>query len=459
VRTAGLRATVLLLALFLLTSSTYAWRPGVQAHLAGATAGYGWDLGGWTVDALGEKVVEAVRRPARGYSDAQGAAFVTAFMARARAIGDLEREIQRLTAERDAAATAGASAPPPASAETLEALAAELAALRAMQEGERPTAEAIIEGQVSSVLVDMGLGVGGRLWPPVLFTFTESPAKVVVSTRDRIGTAAAKMIAPGLPIETVAEIEATIEANAQEAGGVSAYVAPTGGLGAFPTLVVNRGNLEWILSTVAHEWVHTYLAFFPLGFNYGRTPDNTLINETVAEIVGNEVGLRVLQRYYPDQAPPELPDVSEEVVPMPPADEPGAFDFEAEMRQTRESLDKLLSVGRIEDAEQYLEIRRLWFVENGYPIRKLNQAYFAFHGSYGTSAAASTQVTGIGPVQALGPLVEQVRAALPDAPTFLRTVRSVVDRAGVERLVEDLGITLPELLPETSPETRPGALP
>jgi hypothetical protein len=58
-----------------------------------------------------------------------------------------------------------------------------------------------------------------------------------------------------------------------------------------------------------------------------------------------------------------------------------------------------------------MEIRRLLFVENGYPIRKLNQAYFAFHGSYGTSAAATS------PLRAQ--LIE-LRSLTPDVKSFSR---------------------------------------
>ena len=45
-------------------------------------------------------------------------------------------------------------------------------------------------------------------------------------------------------------------------------------------------------------------------------------------------------------------------------------------------VDELLVQGEIEGAEQYMEERRLFFWENGYRIRRLNQAYFAFHGAY-----------------------------------------------------------------------------
>jgi len=52
------------------------------------------------------------------------------------------------------------------------------------------------------------------------------------------------------------------------------------------------------------------------------------------------------------------------------------------MRETRIRVDKLLAQGRIEEAEAYMEERRQEFVAHGYYIRKLNQAYFAFHGAY-----------------------------------------------------------------------------
>jgi hypothetical protein len=417
-RAMGFRLFTLLAVLLLARAAAPTWRDSLQADAYVATSGMGWDLTGWVANALGEKVSEAIERPAAGYSEAEGALFVRGFMDRAQEIRSLVREVERLAAE---GADPSAHAP----------LAADLAALRVQQEAERPLAEALIEAQVSSVLAEFGIGVAGRPWPPVLFTFTESPAKLVVSPRDRIGQAAYRMVEPGLPLEQLSTAEAELEAAAQEGGGVSAYIAPTGGLGAFPTLVVNTGNLDWVLSTVAHEWVHTYLAFFPLGFNYGRDPDNVTINETVADVVGEEVGRRVLERYYPELVPPPSPDAEQTTSELLPPDTPPAFDYRAEMRHTRETLDKFLAMGRVEDAERYLELRRLLFVENGFPIRKLNQAWFAFHGSYGTGPAASVEP------DALGPLVQQVRAQQPDVASFLRAIRSVTDRAGVERLVAE----------------------
>jgi hypothetical protein len=38
--------------------------------------------------------------------------------------------------------------------------------------------------------------------------------------------------------------------------------------------------------------------------------------------------------------------------------------------------------------------RRLLFVQEGYRLRKLNQAYFAFHGSYATNPSAANPIGG-----------------------------------------------------------------
>ena len=62
------------------------------------------------------------------------------------------------------------------------------------------------------------------------------------------------------------------------------------------------------------------------------------------------------------------------------------------MRETRLHTDALLAEGKVEEAEAYMEERRLVFVEHGYAIRVLNQAYFAFHGTYADSPASSSPI-------------------------------------------------------------------
>jgi hypothetical protein len=58
-----------------------------------------------------------------------------------------------------------------------------------------------------------------------------------------------------------------------------------------------------------------------------------------------------------------------------------------------------------------MEARRQTFAENGYLLRVLNQAYFAFHGSYATGAAASDPI---------GPKLVQLRALSPSLQAFMQ---------------------------------------
>ncbi|RIK30142.1 MAG: hypothetical protein DCC55_37370 [Chloroflexi bacterium] len=359
-------------------------------------AGYGFDLLSWEVEALAAKAQALITRPAAPLTPAEGVALVQDYLERARQIRQLEVEIARLYSENNHERTPLAAGHQ-----------AEIEALRIQQAHDRPAVEQIIEQQVGLILVEAGLGLEGVPLPPVKFAFVEPPKKLVVSPRDRIETLYARMLDAAISLDTIELAEQRIRYEQE----LSAYVTNIGGLGAYPTMVIDDASLEWILSTVAHEWVHNYLTFFPLGFNYGASSDIIIINETVADIVGNEVGAEALRRFYPELVPPPPPAVNTETIPLTPA---RTFDFGANMRETRLLVDTLLAQGRVEEAERYMERRRQYFVANGYPLRVLNQAFFAFHGSYGTGAAATSP---------LGPQLERLRELTPDTKTFLQVVR------------------------------------
>jgi len=98
------------------------------------------------------------------------------------------------------------------------------------------------------------------------------------------------------------------------------------------------------------------------------------------------------------------------------AAEPASFDFYHEMHVTRVRADELLAQGKVEEAEAYMEERRIEFVKNGYMIRKLNQAYFAFHGAY---AEVAEGAAGEDPV---GPAVRELRAQSGSLAEFLKRI-------------------------------------
>jgi len=295
-------------------------------------------------------------------------------------------------------------------------LRTELAEVSERQRGLAPLAEEVLQEQVAVVLADLGLTSGGQPIPPVLYHVTELPYNLVVSPRDHIQQDASVSLLPGLTVEQAEDLEQQVAA----ALDVSTLVVPVGGIGVYPTMVMRTSYLPWLLETVAHEWIHNYLTIKPLGMLYEETPQLRTMNETTASLAGSEISAEVLRLFYPELAglpSPPLPAVSFPAGRADPNDIPlPVFDFRAEMHTTRVTVDALLAEGRIEEAEAYMETRRAFFWDHGYPIRKLNQAYFAFYGAY---ADAPGGAAGQDPV---GPAVRALRAQSGSLAEFLRRI-------------------------------------
>ncbi|MBI3738126.1 MAG: hypothetical protein HY258_03665 [Chloroflexi bacterium] len=109
----------------------------------------------------------------------------------------------------------------------------------------------------------------------------------------------------------------------------------------------------------------------------------------------------MIRRYYPELASASFPDLNlvafPQIHPGPGGFPHSPFDFRAEMHTTRVTADKLLAEGKIAEAEAYMEQRRQLFVQNGYEIRKLNQAYFAFYGAYADVPGGAAGEDPVGP--------------------------------------------------------------
>jgi hypothetical protein len=74
----------------------------------------------------------------------------------------------------------------------------------------------------------------------------------------------------------------------------------------------------------------------------------------------------------------------------------------------------MLEQGKIEQAESYMEARREYFWENGYLLRKINQAYFAFYGSYNDTPGGGA--AGDDPI---GPAVQNLRSQSSSLKAFI----------------------------------------
>ncbi len=279
-----------------------------------------------------------------------------------------------------------------------------------------PFAESNLQNQVSEALSQLGLTASGQPLPPVLYHISSTPLALIVSDRGHIEQIANISILPTLTLDEQIKLEDDITKTLD----VSTLVVPIGGVGVYPTMVTETTDLSWTLSTIAHEWTHNYLNVRPLGLNYSTTPELRTMNETTANIVGEEVGHLVQENYYPELlASPLTPNLLQKNISFPRSndpDDPPPFDFRAEMHETRVKADELLAEGKIEEAETYMEARRQVFWNNGYLIRKLNQAYFAFYGAY---ADVPGGAAGEDPV---GPAVRALRAQSDSLEDFINTI-------------------------------------
>lgn len=410
VRNRGFGLFVLIITLALSGGSALPATQTRDRGMAMIVAGWGFDLLEWEAQAVAAKLRALLNQPAYGLSYDESISLVQGYLARAQEIRRIESEINRSFAEHPQQITP-----------EVKQRQSQLTQLRAQQQAKRPTVEQVIEGQVAHELQLEGLAWANQAFPPVQFTFVEPPRKLVVSPRDKITTIYSQMLDADMGLEQIEQSEAAF----RQQYNVSAYITNIGGLGAFPTMVIDRAGLSWILSTVAHEWCHNYLSLFPLGLNYLTNADLTTINETVAEIVGNEIGERALRTFYPAQVPQPTP---QEAPAQSAPNAPTSFDFDQEMRETRLRVDGLLAAGQVKAAEHYMEARRQFFTAHGYPLRVLNQAYFAFHGSYGTSPASTSPI---------GPKLEELRRLTPDLHTFLQVVRSITSAEELDALLAD----------------------
>jgi hypothetical protein len=393
---------VLLLTIVLLVAHFGAGaRSDLDRRIAPIVRPHTFSLAGWEFETLTRGVWPSLfRRAGRGDVDT-----VLVYFADAGEVGALQSRLD-----------AGRTGPPADTARTQ----AELDRLRGQREALAGKVQAVIEKQVTDVLRGQGIysPFPVRLsFPPVNFTLARPPHLLVVSRRDRIESISRTMLRPDISLSDVADIESRVDGL-----DVSSLVTGIGGLGAtYPTFVADDMDLRATIETAVHEWLHQYLAFRPLGFRYvleltgiaaGR--DITALNETLADIAGREIGNLVYEKYYG----PSPPGDSDQPV--------SPFDFNLEMRGIRQQVDSYLSQGMVDQAERYMTERRDYLAGQGYYIRKLNQAYFAFYGSYTDSPAS---------VDPIGADMTQLRSQSGSLKRFLDLASAITGRQALKEAV------------------------
>ena len=289
----------------------------------------------------------------------------------------------------------------------------------------RDSVEELLESALSTELISLGLHQDGEfIWPPVDFRIDDTPHVLVTSPRHKIERDAVRILRPDLIEDEKLQIENQIFDNAN----LSAIVLPTGGLASYPNLVPSDYSLLPLLEVSAHEWLHAYLIFHPLGRAYWSDGDMTSLNETLANLAGKEIGRTVYNQLTGEDIetlePPYIPNHDDD-------DTEGKFDFREFMHETRHRTDELLEEGKIEEAEMYMEDQRLVLVENGHNVRKLNQAFFAFHGLYADGPASTS------------PLARQMwdlRQQMANAGELIKTLQTVSNYGEFHALLDARGI-------------------
>jgi len=278
--------------------------------------------------------------------------------------------------------------------------------------------ERILESQIKATLIQQDI-LG---FPPVNLNLGELPRLLVISPRDKIESMREIMLIHDISLDEIKDIET----RADELG-VSSLVVELGGYGgAYPSFVTNNASLRATIDIAVEEWIHQYLAFKPLGFRYvldligiARNYEVATMNETIAGIVSKEIGAIIYEQYYHD-ATKNVTEAS---------GEESGFDFNQEMREIRIAVDNFLAGGEIEMAEQYMEQKRQYLASQGYNIRKLNQAYFAWHGTY------ADEPTSVSPI---GTELRELRSRSASLKNFLDAVVKMTGRQDLEDTIESI---------------------
>ena len=388
----GMRLATAVCLFFCLFSAGCASASDFDYRLDSIVKPYSFSIMGWELENISGAI---------GQSGRDGEAGVTGGPEQVRQYFSLVEQIKTLEAEIEAVTDSGEEG-------ELASLEAELGGLERQKAALRGVVEEVLAGQIREALSGQGISK----FPPLNFRLDKPPRLLVVSPRDRIESIREICLRQELSLEEAEDIEARVDEL-----GVSSLVLELGGLGAtYPSFVADDASLRFTIDTAAEEWLHQYLVFRPLGFRYlldltgmSRDYEIATMNETVASMVSKEIGAIVYEKYYSQD---ETGEGSQ-----PPAGP--EFDFNREMREIRRAVDRYLARGEVEEAEEFMELKRGYLVSEGYRIRKLNQAYFAFHGTYADSPTS---------VSPIGLEMKELRSRSASLKDFLDTAAGMTCR-------------------------------
>jgi hypothetical protein len=402
----------LLFPILLVNSALYV--SGEQDVIRKTTRPFEFDYVTWTLDALGLKAGQLSANVSQYLDPIQQRKVIYDYIA---LVGKLNSVADKITKTYS----------DPTIKDPLQAASADLdeqKSFEAQMSRLGPLAESVLQLQISYVVSRMGLATAGQPLPPLLYHVTPLPLALILSPRNVIEEKYDISLLPDVPLDQEVKIENSVQANTN----LSTLVVQVGGIGTYPTMVMSTTDLPWLLEVICHEWTHNYLTVRPLGLNYETSSALRTMNETTADISGKEISAAVIRMFYPALVPPPPSPLTTNPSPGS-SSSSGGFDFNAEMHITRVAVDQMLAAGQIDQAEAYMEARREFLWDNGYQIRKLNQAYFAFYGAYADVPGGEQ---GLDPV---GPAVTRLRSESSSLKVFLARISKMTDFSQLEQAV------------------------
>ncbi len=391
-------------------------------RLASAARSASFDLWSWEVRTLTSRTAQAIiNRP----SKLDGPDLVREYVRLSQEAARARRDRNEAWAREVVSGSVGGLS---REQQRLDALESELERLR-------PSVEAVLSEEIEMELrrqsVRSGLVTWGHLGqfpflrpevvPGVFFQLGPLPDLLVVAPRDRIELIGSVLVQPGLAPNQIDALERRADSL-----DVSSVVTGIGGLAAYPSIVPDETSIRDLVITVSHEWTHHYLALRPLGMAYFQSYQMREINETVADIVGNEVGMSVYERIYAAGTPAPPPRSA-----PPSATSPSRPDFVTLMRRIRVTVEGYLARHDVAGANSYMARSQQDLARQGYYVRRLNTAYLAFFGSYAATA---------NPYEAK---LRRLRSESGSLQAFLDRVSGVQEPSDLDRLVQEGPSSLP----------------
>jgi len=292
-RRASILLVMLLITIPLLGGSTVALSNQVE-RVRAYTRDIEFDYIGWILDALSIKLEQQALGVAHYLPEEARRQTALEYLKIVQQIQQSEAGLTDIYADPKITDPKSASAP----------LRQELDKLYARRAALAPLAESVLQEQLSDIVDEMDLSLAGQPVPPILYHSTPLPLALIVSPRDAIRQDQNISLLPDLTLEQEVALEDKVDDNLN----VSSLVVGIGGIGVYPTMVMQTSDLNWLSEVIAHEWIHNYLSLRPLGVSYLNSPELRTMNETAASIAGKEIGRAVIERYYPELIPPPPQD-------------------------------------------------------------------------------------------------------------------------------------------------------